>query len=269
MRLIRGRTAVVTGASSGIGRAIALQLAGEGVHLYLIDRETASLGETAALAARQNVHVQTEVADLSRLDLIADLVAKIQAACPDIHILINCAGTVAYGPVHLIDEQTMRNLMNVNLLAPMELVRALLPNLIAADEAHIVNICSIAGLVPVKRMTAYQASKYGLVGFTMALRNDYQRETFGVTAICPGFVRTPMVAGLKDREAHRAAPQLPDFLLTSPEVVASKTIDAIRRGKGLVVISPFARTAWWIARAFPFLLDYASREGWRQRGSLR
>jgi len=94
MRLIRGRTAVVTGASSGIGRAIALQLAGEGVHLYLIDREAAALDETASLAVNQNVNVQTEVADLSRLDLIADLVAKIEAACPDIHILINFAGTV-------------------------------------------------------------------------------------------------------------------------------------------------------------------------------
>lgn len=269
MRFIRGRTAVVTGASSGIGRAIALRLAGEGAHLYLIDREAVALAETAALAARQNVNVQTEVADLSRLDLIAGLVSKIQASCPDIHILINCAGTVTYGPVHLIDEQTMRNLMNVNLLAPMELVRALLPNLIAADEAHIVNICSIAGLVPAWRMTAYQASKYGLVGFTMALRNDYQRETFGVTAICPGFVRTPMVTGVKDCEPHRAARQLPDFLLTSPEIVASRTIDAIRRDKGLVVISPFARVAWWIGRAFPHLLDYASREGWRRRGSLR
>ena len=269
MRLIRGRTAVVTGASSGIGRAIALQLAGEGAHLYLIDREAASLSETAALAARQSVNVQTEVADLSRLDLIAGLVSKIEAACPDIHILINCAGTVAYGPVHLVDEQTMRNLMNVNLLAPMELIRALLPKLVAADEAHIVNICSIAGLVPVKRMASYQASKYGLVGFTMALRNYYWRETFGVTAICPGFVRTPMVEGLKDREAHRAAPQIPDFLLITPELVASRTIDAIRRDKGLVVISLFARVAWWIARACPRLLDYASREGWRQRGSLR
>lgn len=269
MRLIRGRTAVVTGASSGIGRAIALQLAGEGTHLYLIDRDAPALDETASLAGKQDVNVRTEVADLSRLDSIAGLVAKIEAACPDIHILINCAGTVAYGPVHLIDGQTMRNLMNVNLLAPMELTRALLPKLIAADEAHIVNICSIAGLVPVKRMASYQASKFGLVGFTMALRNDYWRETFGVTAICPGFVRTPMVEGIKDREPHRGAPQLPDFLLITPEAVASRTIDAIRRGKGLVVISPFARVAWWIARACPGLLDYANREGWRRRGSLR
>ncbi len=268
MRVIRGRKAIVTGAGSGIGRAIALALAAEGADLYLVDRDAASLELVVAEAIRHGGETRSAVCDLAVATEIAGVVAEIEAAWPEIHILINCAGIASYGPFHLTDEATWRRIMAVNLIAPMHLIHAFLPKFFAAEEAHILNVCSIAGLVPARRLSVYQASKYGLVGFTLALRNDYQRDNFGITALCPGFVRTPMLTGLTDPEAHRKVPLLPNLISTSPEVVANKAISAIRNGRGLVIVTPAARLFWWIARAFPSLLDWVSREGWRQRGKL-
>jgi 3-oxoacyl-[acyl-carrier protein] reductase len=139
---------------------------------------------------------------------------------------------------------------------------------LSADEAHILNICSFAGLVPLKRLAAYQASKYGLVGFTLALRNDYQRDNFGVTALCPGFVRTPMLGNVKDLEIHRSAPVPPAFISTTAEAVAAKALAAIRHNQGLVVVTLFARMTWWMNRLSPGLVDWLSREGWRRRGKI-
>jgi 3-oxoacyl-[acyl-carrier protein] reductase len=266
MRLIRGRKAIVTGAASGIGRAIALALAAEGADLFLIDRDATSLALTAAEATKHGGETKSAVCDLAIITEIAAVVAEIQAAWSEIHILINCAGVASYGPFHLTDDETWHRIMAVNLLAPMHLIHAFLPNLFVAEEAHILNVCSIAGLVPAKRLAAYQASKYGLVGFTLALRNEYQRDNFGITALCPGFVRTPMLTGLTDCEAHREIPTLPYLTTTSPEIVANRAISAIRYGQGLVIITPSAKLVWWIARAFPSLLDWINREGWRRRG---
>jgi 3-oxoacyl-[acyl-carrier protein] reductase len=266
MRCIRGRKAIVTGAASGIGRAIALALAAEGADLFLIDRDATLLALTVAEAMKHGSETKSAVCDLAVVTEITAVVAEIQAVWSEIHILINCAGVASYGPFHLTDDETWHRIMAVNLLAPMHLIHAFLPNLFAAEEAHILNVCSIAGLVPAKRASAYQASKYGLVGFTLALRNDYQRDSFGITALCPGFVRTPMLTGLRDPEAYKEIPLLPNLISTSPEVVANRAISAIRHGKGLVIVTPFAKLVWWVARAFPSLLDWINREGWRQRG---
>jgi 3-oxoacyl-[acyl-carrier protein] reductase len=269
MRIIRGRKAVVTGAASGIGAAIALALGAEGADLFLIDRDAERLASVAAAAAGHGIVVVTAVCDLAIPAEITGAISLVRAAWDDeIHILANCAGIVSYGAFHLTTDEAWRQVLAVNLLAPMQIIHELLPTLVAADQAHILNICSMAGLVPSKKLPAYQASKYGLVGFTLALRNDYHRDNFGVTALCPGFVRTPLLANLKDLEAHRRAPVLPDFMSTTPEVVAAAALAAIRHDRGLVVVTPLAKLTWWMARLCPSLVDWINREGWRRRGGI-
>jgi 3-oxoacyl-[acyl-carrier protein] reductase len=146
------------------------------------------------------------------------------------------------------------------------LVRELLATLLAADDAHILNICSMCGLVPQHKMAAYQTAKFGLVGFSHALRAEYDRPDFGVTALCPGFVRTPLVdtmvsAGILGQ--RRAA--IISWLSTTPEKVAAKALDAIRKDKGLVVVTTTTRFFWWVTRLSPALMDWISREGWRRK----
>jgi 3-oxoacyl-[acyl-carrier protein] reductase len=265
MRIIRGRKALITGAASGIGRAIALALAREGADLFLIDHDVSGIEGTAKEAAGHGVEALHAVCNLAVPGEITATIRGVLARWNGMHILVNCAGVAHYGAMHLNADESWRHTMAVNLLAPMQIVHELLPGLLAAEEAHILNVCSLMGLVPWKKVPVYQASKYGLVGFTLALRNDYQRANFGVTALCPGFVRTPMLANLKDPEQHRQAPIPPILLSTKPEAVAGKAIAAIRRNQRLVVVTPFGKFVWQVARLFPSLFDWINREGWRQR----
>jgi 3-oxoacyl-[acyl-carrier protein] reductase len=265
MRTIRGRKAVVTGAASGIGRAITLALAAEGADLFLIDRDADALMAVAREAENHDVEVITAICDLAVSAEITKAIGHLRAAWDGVNILVNSAGVACYGQYHLTADDAWRQTMAVNLLAPMQIVRELIPTLLVAEEAHILNVCSVMGLVPLKKAPVYQASKFGLVGFTLALRNDYHRDNFGVTALCPGFVRTPMLTNLKDPEAHRTAPTLPTLLSTTAEVVAAAAIAAIRHNRGLVVVTRFARLVWRVARLCPSLVDWFNREGWRRR----
>jgi 3-oxoacyl-[acyl-carrier protein] reductase len=164
--------------------------------------------------------------------------------------------------------------MSVNLAAPIQLVRELLPALLRSQDAHLVNISSIFGLVSSRNIAAYQTSKYGLIGFTEALRTEYGGRNFGVTAICPGFVSTPMmervVGGEPAVNGRSGKPPTPPpaWIFTSPETVAARTIAAMRRNRGVVVVTAAARLLWWLKRLVPGAVDWVSREGWRSKGPV-
>jgi 3-oxoacyl-[acyl-carrier protein] reductase len=267
MKTLRGRTAFVTGAASGIGRAIAIALAREGVNVILTDHDVAGLESTQNEAAKLGVDVSTAVCDLTQPDEITRLLDRLFSAGP-LHILVNCAGIALYGQQRSISDSDWRNLMAVNLLAPMQITTHLMNVLARSDEAHIVNMSSIFGLVPVRGLAAYQASKYGLVGFTLAIRNDYHRENFGVSVICPGLVKTPMVEPDGPSKIYSKMPRIPAWLFTTPERVAQATVDAIKRDRGLVIITFAAHVMWYLNRFFPGLVDLLNREGWRSRGAI-
>lgn len=250
MRNLRGRKALVTGAASGIGRALALALGREGVDLYLLDIDEENLAATAREAQASGVAVKTLVCDLTQSTAITAAVRAVLAEWEALNILVNNAGIAHYGAAHEMGAAEWERLISVNLLAPMQITRALIPTLLAQDEAHVLNICSIFGLVPLRRGAAYQVSKFGLVGLSMALRTEYGRH-FGVTALCPGFVRTALLDTLAADDSGMPRPLVPAWLAATPEKVAAVAIRAIRRNRALVVITPLARLMWWIARLAP------------------
>ena len=133
--------------------------------------------------------------DLSDAAQISAAVGRLAAAFGGLDILINNAGVSYYGPTEAMTPEQWRRIMAVNLLAPIQLFGELLPLLAAAEEAHVLNVCSMFGIAPWRKAAAYQTSKYGLVGFTAALRAEFQRAHFGVTALCPGFVTTALLDG--------------------------------------------------------------------------
>jgi 3-oxoacyl-[acyl-carrier protein] reductase len=261
MKIIRGRKALVTGAASGIGRAIALALAREGADLFLIDIDGERLEAVACEARQRGVAAIADICDLADESEISGAVERV-IAWGGLNILINNAGLTFYGPTETMTAVQWRRILAVNLLAPVQLFAELLPVLAAAEEAHVVNVCSMFGLAPWRKAAAYQTSKYGLVGFTAALRAEFQREHFGVTALCPGFVTTALLEG---KANDRAAP---GWISTTPETVADKAITAIRRNRALVLITPVAHFYWRFARFAPRLTDWLLREGWRRRGRL-
>lgn len=267
MKTLRGRTALVTGAASGIGRAIALAFAREGINLVITDCDAAGLASTREQSAQHGVAVTSIVCDLAQPEEISRMLDRL-ISNGELHILVNCAGTAVYGHQRLVADADWRNLMAVNLMAPMQITTQLIGKLARADEAHIVNISSIFGLVPFRGLASYQASKYGLVGFTLALRNDYHRKNFGVSVICPGLVTTPMLDPTGPSRIYSRPPKIPAWLNTTPEQVADATLTAIKRDKGLVIVTLLAHVVWRLNRFFPGLVDLLNREGWRSRGPI-
>jgi 3-oxoacyl-[acyl-carrier protein] reductase len=267
MKILRGRTAFITGAASGIGRAVAIALAHEGVNLVITDRDADGLAQTERQATQQGISVTSAVCELTRPEEISGMLDRLFSAGP-LHILVNCAGIAVYGEQRNISDTDWRELMAVNLLAPMQITTQLINVLARAEEAHIVNMSSIFGLVPVRGLAAYQASKYGLVGFTLALRNDYHRKNFGVSVICPGLVKTPMVEAAGPSKIYSRLPKIPAWLYTTPERVAEAAVGAIKHDRGLVVVTLAAHVVWRLNRFFPGLVDLLNRESWRSRGPI-
>ena len=250
MRNLQGKKALITGAASGIGRALALALAHAGADLYLLDIDEENLAETAREAQASGGAVKTLVCDLTQSAAISAAVSAVLAEWGALNILVNNAGIAHYGATHEMSAAQWERLMSLNLLAPIQLTRALIPTLLAQDEAHVLNICSIFGLVPLRRGAAYQVSKFGLVGLSVALRAEYGRD-LGVTALCPGFVRTALLDTLASDDSGNPRSLVPDWLAARPEKVAAIAIRAIRTNRALVVITPLARFIWWIARLAP------------------
>jgi NAD(P)-dependent dehydrogenase (short-subunit alcohol dehydrogenase family) len=192
MRPLAGGTAVVTGASRGIGRAIALRLAEAGADVALWARDATALhdvaGEIAALGARAEAFV-CDVADAGAVDRAAERVRQILAP---VTIVVNNAGAVLRKPTHAISNDEWRRVMAVNLDGTFFVTRAFLPDLTKA-RGRVINISSIAGREGTALLAAYCAAKHGVVGLTRALAEELRAAKVCVNAICPGSVDTAML----------------------------------------------------------------------------
>jgi short-subunit dehydrogenase len=222
---IDGRTALVTGASGGLGQAIARALAGAGATLVLSGRRADVL---EALAAELGAEVAP--ADLSDP---AD-VRALAAAHRDVDVLVANAGLPASGLLDSFSEEQIDRALDVNLRAPMLLAHALAPAMVERGSGHIVFMSSLSGKTPAAGSSIYSATKFGLRGFAGALRAELHGSGVGVSAIFPGFIRD---AGM----FQDAGVTLPRGTGTkSPEQVATATLRAIERNRGEVDVAPIA-----------------------------
>jgi NAD(P)-dependent dehydrogenase (short-subunit alcohol dehydrogenase family) len=266
MKIIHGKRALVTGAASGIGRAIALALAREGADLHLLDVADDALADAVAEAGRCGVAAVGARCDLRRPREVAAAVQAVLQRWSGLDILVNNAGVSYHGKTDQMPADRWDWVLGVNLLAPIQLTRELLPALLAQEEAHILNVCSILGLVAIPRFTAYQTSKFGLVGFSESLRAEYAGRGLGVTALCPGFTQTKIFEKLEDGRNGKPMRPPPAWFWASPESVAAQAVAAIRRNRGVVPVSVLARFLWSVKRLSPALWDFASRSR-RKKGA--
>jgi short-subunit dehydrogenase len=265
MRVIRGKKALVTGAASGIGRAISLRLAQEGATLYLVDINEAGLADVAGLARAAGVEVVTRRSDVAEPREVSATVDDVLRRWNGVDILVNNAGITYYGHTDQMAAEHWDKLMRVNLLSHIQFTRELLPSLLSRTDAHVVNLCSILGLVGMPKVTAYVTSKFGMVGFSESLRNEFGRDGLGVTAVCPGFVTTNLFASAelaKDQDEHKLPPQA---ICTTPERVANAVVKAIYRNRRMVVMEPFARLLYATKQFAPWLMDFIFHMGKRKR----
>ncbi len=264
MRNLKGKRALITGAASGIGRAIALQLAAEQTHVYLLDIDEAGAELVAAECRALGVEAVAKRCDVTQSTQISAVIADMLQQWPAIDLLVNNVGVAYYGPTENMTAAQWNWLLGINLLAPLQFTRELLPTLLAQPEAHILNISSIAGLVAGGRFTAYHVSKFGLVGFTEALRAEYVRRGLGATVVCPGPVQTKLYERAVSGRANKRVPVPPAWASATPEQVARKAIRGIKRNRALVLVTPMAHVLAMFKRLLPGLLDWVNCMGRRK-----
>ncbi len=231
MKAIEGRTALVTGAGRGLGRCIAARLLEKGGRVALVDVQADVLAATAESLAPLGA-CRPFACDISDPAAVRRLADDVEAALGPVRILVNNAGIVRAADLLELGDDDIARMIQVNLTAHFWTCRTFLPGMQAAGEGHIVNIASAGGLLAIPRLTAYCASKFGVVGFSDALRQEIKKNKWpvGVTCVCPNTVDTGMFAGSRTVRGTR---------LLTPEKVAAEVVRAILRDRPLVGMPSF------------------------------
>jgi short-subunit dehydrogenase len=251
MTAIRGAAAAVTGAASGIGRALALELAARGCDLALADRDDAGLATLAAEIARAHPQkITVRRVDVGEPQQIQDFAQAAIADHPGLNIVINNAGVALMGQFDEIDQAQMDWLMNINFWGVVHGTRAFLPHLGRQREAHIVNLSSIFGIIAPPGQTAYAAAKFAVRGFSEALRHELQTAASPVrlSVVHPGGVATNIArnsrtgSGMTDNERRAQSIERFDAVAkTTPKDAALRIIKGIENNQPRILIGNDAR----------------------------
>ena len=256
---LRGGVAVITGAASGIGAALAVDLARRGMHLALVDLNAAGLDATAAQARTAGVTVSTHAMDVADRAAVAALPAAVLATHGHVTALVNNAGVAIGGLFEQVDASDFDWLMDINFGATVRLTRAFLPLLARESAAQLVNVSSIFGIIAPPAQTAYSASKFAVRGFSESLRHELEMagSPVGVTIVHPGGVRTSisenarLAKGLDAADVARERANWRSLLALAPEKAAEVIAVAIERRDPRVLVGQDAKAAALVQRLFP------------------
>lgn len=238
-------TALVTGASSGIGEAIARELAGRGFDLIITARREENLQALASELSEQ-VDVQVVSCDLANSEGMAQLLDSIEAP---IDLLVNNAGIAYSGSFHQQTDAEIENLLNLNVISLTKLTKAILPQMIERGAGRIMNVASVASFQPVPSLAAYAASKAYVLSLTESLSEELRGTGVYVTALCPGLTKTALLDEVQGFD-------VPAGIASSPEDVAKEGVDALLAREVIRVpgIANQAALAWakhqprWLVR---------------------
>ncbi|AOV08140.1 3-ketoacyl-ACP reductase [Sporosarcina ureilytica] len=192
MQNLKGKTALITGAGRGIGRATAIAFAKEGINVGLVGRTGANLEKVAEEIAEYGVEVTMATADVSDIESAQKAVEHIQTELGTIDILINNAGVAKFGKFLDLSPDEFKNIIDINLMGVYNVTRAVLPSMIEQSSGDIINISSTAGERGGPVTAAYSASKFGLIGLTESLMQEVRKHNIRVTALTPSTVATDL-----------------------------------------------------------------------------
>jgi NAD(P)-dependent dehydrogenase (short-subunit alcohol dehydrogenase family) len=270
MKINQTTVAVVTGAASGIGRALALRLAQEGVSLAVADVRAEALDETAQMlkpAGSSPRKVTTHVVDVADKERVAAFAREVVEAHGRASLLINNAGVGLFGTAEQLSIEDIEWLMGVNFWGVVHGVKHFLPILRREPQAHIVNISSVFGIVGPAGHSAYAASKFAVRGFTEALRHELAGGPVKVSVVHPGGVRTNIANDARPGAgADRAAVERERAIFkvaarTSPEKAAERIVRGVLRDEGRILVGA---DAWMMDR----IQRWAPVKYWRLMGKM-
>ncbi|AHI28508.1 SDR family NAD(P)-dependent oxidoreductase [Marinobacter similis] len=246
MKDLTNKVAVVTGAGSGIGRALANALAARGCRLALSDVNEIGLAET--VAGLKEVEVRSYHLDVSDRDAIYAHADAVAADFGQVNLVINNAGVALSASIREMTDEDFKWVMDIDFWGVAHGTRAFLPHLIASGDGHVVNVSSVFGLIGVPKQSAYNSAKFAVRGFTEALRQEMKLEEQPVAVSCvhPGGIRTNIANAARMGKSENAAAQRKGFdkmAMTTPEKAAATIVKGILKDESRILVGP---DAWGI-----------------------
>ncbi|MGH3876572.1 MAG: SDR family NAD(P)-dependent oxidoreductase [Actinophytocola sp.] len=252
-----GKVAVITGAGSGIGRALAVNLAGRGARLALSDVDRDGLEATAVRCEARGADVREDLLDVTEREAVLAYAAEVKAHFGTVHQLYSNAGIAYYGEVWREAFKDIERVLDVNFWGVVNATKAFLPHLIESGDGHVVNVSSLFGLITLPAQSSYSASKFAVRGFTESLRQEMlvARHPVRVSCVHPGGIKTSvarnaMVAdGLDPDSVARIFDRR--MALHSPEMAAETIVEGVRRQRARILIGGEAKLFDLLNRVAP------------------
>jgi len=247
-----GKVCVITGAGSGIGRALALNLAGQGAKLALSDMDSVGLAETVQQVEALGADVKSDHLDVTQREAVLSYADAVVAHFGKVNQVYNNAGIAFHGEVERSEFKDIERIMDVDFWGVVNGTKAFLPHLIASGDGHVVNVSSLFGLLSIPGQSAYNAAKFAVRGFTESLRQEMliAKHPVKVTCVHPGGIKTAIArnATMPDGDDQVTFAQFFDKRLarTTPEDAAKTIANGVRKGKPRVLIGADAKflDAW-------------------------
>jgi NAD(P)-dependent dehydrogenase (short-subunit alcohol dehydrogenase family) len=258
IRDLRGKRCLITGAASGIGRSTAIAAAGKGAELFLTDRNGEGLEQVAAeIRSAGGTVSHFATVDLVDHDAVVAFAAEVHAIAPSMDVVMNVAGISTWGKIDQLEHEHWRRTIEIDLMGPISVLECFVPPMIEARRGgHVVNVASVAGLFGLPWHAPYSAAKFGLRGVSEVLRFDLRKNRIGVSLVCPGAVKTPLVGTVDIVGVDRESPKMRRLIAlferraVSPEKVAEKILEAVEKNRYMVFTSPDGRFLHWLQRKF-------------------
>ena len=246
-----GKVAVVTGAGSGIGRALSVELARRGAKLAISDVDTVGLSETEALVKAEGAEVKSDPLDVSQRELVLGYADDVAAHFGTVNLVFNNAGIAFTGNIEEMSFKDIDRVMDVDFWGVVSGTKAFLPHLVASGDGHIINISSIFGLFSVPTQSAYNAAKFAVRGFTEALRMEMilNKRPVKVTCVHPGGIKTNIAKKQEQVEGvdhDKLAQQFEKLARMSPAKAANIILKGVEKNKARVLIGADA----WVLDKF-------------------
>lgn len=258
MKDFNNKVAAITGAGTGMGRALAVALAEQGCHLAIADINEDALTETASLCKNDNIEVTTHVVDVGKQTEVEQFADEAGHGHGRINLIFNNAGVSATDTVEHFSYEDFEWLMNINFWGVVFGTKSFLPWLQQASEAQIVNTSSIFGIIAVPSQSAYNASKFAVRGFTYALRQELAEGHIGVSCVQPGGVKTDIVKTSRYVPRDNTAPTKEEFIARfddiaglTPAQAAEEILRGVRKNKAQILVGRDARLMALIERILP------------------
>ena len=273
IRIFSGATAVVTGGASGIGRAIAKELATRGCDVVVADLQIETAHQVAADILASGGKASAMEVDVTHFPAMEQIVRETVQRTGRLDYIFNNAGIGIAGDVNHYNIEDWNYILDVNLHGVINGVQAAYNIMMNQGFGHIVNTASIAGLTPCPGMVSYSTTKHAVVGLSTSLRCEARRYGIRVSVLCPGFIRTAILdnggkygktlMALSAEQQKRISEMIDSLKPMDPGLFAQKALDCIARNKAVIVFPKFYRILWWINRLSPSLGMFLGQQAYQ------